>query len=196
MDFSGNVTRGGTGWKKTYGVQAQFRAEQFDKVVQFTNSSECRMAALVKHFGDVEDASKPCGKCDVCDPAGAELRQFRRANAAERAMVQKVIEELRQVDSKATGTLQRSLAVASRDEFDGLLDAMKRVELIGIEEAEFEKEGEVIRFRKVRLTDAGLAIRPMTPLALLISDGIVEEFRWRPIASRSERRRSQRMRGR
>jgi ATP-dependent DNA helicase RecQ len=176
VDFSGNVTRGGTGWKKTYGVQAQFRAEQFDKVVQFTNSSECRMAALVKHFGDVEDASKPCGKCDVCDPAGAELRQFRRASAAERAMVQKIVEELRQVDSKATGTLQRSLAVASRDEFDGLLDAMKRVELIGIEEAEFEKEGEVIRFRKVRLTDAGLAIRPMTPLALLISDGIVEEL--------------------
>jgi RecQ family ATP-dependent DNA helicase len=176
VDFGGNVTRGATGWKKTYGVQAQFRAEQFAKVVQFTTSSQCRMAALVSHFGDVEDASKPCGKCDVCDPAGAELRQFRRANAAERALVQKIVEELRPVDSKATGTLQRNLAVASRDEFDGILDAMKRAGLIEIEDAEFEKEGEVIRFRKVRLTDAGLAIRPMTPLVLLISDGIVAEL--------------------
>jgi superfamily II DNA helicase RecQ len=89
-------------------------------------------------------------------------------------MVQKIIDELRPVDSKATGTLQRNLGVGSRDEFDCLLDAMRRVGLIEIEDAEFEKEGEIIRFRKVHLTDAGLAVRPMTPLALLISDGIVE----------------------
>ena len=43
---------------------------------------------------------------------------------------------------------------------------MVRAGLIEIEEAEFEKEGEVIRFRKVRLTEAGLEVRPMTPLAL------------------------------
>ena len=108
VDFGGSVTRGGAGWKKTYTIQAQFRAEQFEKVLQFTVSTECRMAALVRHFGDVEDASRACGKCDVCDPAGAELRQFRRATAAERAMVQRIIEELRPVDYRATGTLQRS----------------------------------------------------------------------------------------
>ena len=62
----------------------------------------------------------------------------------------------------------------SRNEFDGLLDAMVRAGLIEIEEAEFEKDGEVIRFRKVRLTEAGLEVRPATPLELLISDGIVE----------------------
>jgi len=176
VDFGVGVTRGGAGWKKTYTIQAQFRAEQFAKVVQFTVSSECRMAALVRHFGDVDDASVSCGKCDVCDPAGAELRQFRRASSAERAMVQRIIEELRPVDYRATGTLQRALDVTSRVEFDGLLDAMSRLGLIEIEEAEFEKEGEVIRFRKVRLTDAGLSIRPMTPIALLISDGIVESL--------------------
>ena len=38
------------------------------------------MAALVKHFGDVADASRVCGVCDVCDPAGAVLRLFRRAS--------------------------------------------------------------------------------------------------------------------
>ena len=179
VDFGGSVTRGGTGWKKTYTIQAQYRAEQFEKVLRFTTSAECRMAALVRHFGDVEDASRPCGRCDVCDPAGAELRQFRRATAAEREMAQAIIDELRAVDYKASGTLQRSLDLVgriSRDEFERLLDAMVRAGLIEIEEAEFEKEGEVIRFRKVRLTDAGLEVRPMTPLALVISDGIVEEF--------------------
>jgi superfamily II DNA helicase RecQ len=104
------------------------------------------------------------------------LRQFRRVSAAERAIVQEIIDDLRPVDYKATGTLQRgidSLGRLSRNEFEGLLDAMVRAGLIEIEGAEFEKDGESIRFRKVRLTDLGLDVRPTTPLALLISDGIV-----------------------
>ena len=71
MDFGGNVTVGGPGWKKTYAVQAQYRAEQFEKVLRFTTQNECRMGALVRHFGDLGDASRPCGVCDVCDPAGS-----------------------------------------------------------------------------------------------------------------------------
>jgi RecQ family ATP-dependent DNA helicase len=78
VDFSGNVTVGASGWKKTYSIQAQYRAEQFEKVLKFTTSPECRMAALVRHFGDVADATRSCGICDVCDPAGAVLRLFRR----------------------------------------------------------------------------------------------------------------------
>jgi superfamily II DNA helicase RecQ len=137
------------------------------------------MAALVRHFGDFEDAAKPCGVCDVCDPAGAVLRLFRRPTAEERAMALGIVDELRPVDYKATGTLQRSLdpvGRVSRDEFDSLLDAMVRAGLIAIEEAEFEKDGEVRRFRKVRLTEAGLALRAGTHVELLISDGVVEEF--------------------
>jgi RecQ family ATP-dependent DNA helicase len=179
VDFGGNVTVGGTGWKKSYTVQAQFRAEQLEKVLRFTTSTECRMAALVRHFGDVEDASQPCGICDVCDPAGAVLRLFRRPTAAERGLAQAIADELRAVDYKATGTLQRNLDPAgrlSRDEFNGLLDAMVRAGLIAIEEAEFEKDGKSIRFRKVRLTEAGLEMRATTPVELLIGNGVVEEF--------------------
>jgi RecQ family ATP-dependent DNA helicase len=185
VDFGGNVTVGGTGWKKTYAVQAQFRAEQFEKVLRYTTSSECRMAALVRHFGDVEDASRQCGICDVCDPAGAVLRQFRRPSAAEREMVQAIADELRPVDYKAAGTLQRNVDAAgrlSRNDFDSLLDAMVRAGLIEIEEAEYEKDGEVRRFRKVRLTPEGLELRAGTHLELLISDGIVEEFAGRVAA--------------
>jgi RecQ family ATP-dependent DNA helicase len=179
VDFGGGVKRGAPGWKKTYTVQAQFRAEQFEKVLRYTELSECRMAALVRHFGDEEDASRRCGNCDVCDPAAAVLRQFRRATAAERDLVQRMIEELRPVDYKATGTLQRNLdphGRMTRDEFDALLDALTRVGLIAIEDAEYEKDGQVRRFRKVRLTARGLAVRPATPLELLIDDGVVQEL--------------------
>ena len=177
VDFGGNVTAGSSGWKKTYTIQAQYRAEQFEKVLRYTTSPECRMAALVRHFGDIADASRPCGVCDVCDPGGAVLRLFRHATPAEREIVQSIVEELRGVDYKATGTLQRNLGGRlSRDDFDRLLDAMVRAGLMEIEDAEFEKDGEVIRFRKARLTERGYELRPATQVELLVSDGMVEEY--------------------
>jgi superfamily II DNA helicase RecQ len=178
-DFGGHVTVGGAGWKKTYSVQAQYRAEQFAKVLRYTELNECRMSALVRHFGDVEDAKHPCGVCDVCDPGGAVLRLFRRATAAEMAIAQRIVEELRGVDYRAAGTLQRNLDLVgriSRDEYEGLLGAMVQSRLIEMEEAEFEKDGQIIRFRKVRLTDDGRQMRPEDSSQLLISDGVVEEF--------------------
>jgi ATP-dependent DNA helicase RecQ len=186
MDFGGNVKVGGTGWQKTYVVQAQYRAEQFAKVLRFTEQNECRMSALVRHFGDVEDANQPCAVCDVCDPDGAVLRLFRRATVAERELAQNLIEELRGADYKAAGTLQRShdpLGKMSRDQWEGLLGAMVQAKLIELEVAEYEKDGEVRRFRKVRLTDAGREVRMGAPLPLLIDDGIVEEFGGRSLAA-------------
>ena len=179
VDFGGAVVKGAAGWKKTYTIQAQFRAEQFEQVLGFTRSGACRMSALVRHFGDVKDANRICGICDICDPAGAVLRQFRRATPSERNIVQSIVDKLRPVNYMATGTLQRSIELAagmSRGEFDGLLDAMVRAGLIEIEEAEFEKNGEILRFRKVMLTENAMEVRAATPLALLLADGIADEF--------------------
>ena len=80
VDFGGNVTaRRARDGRKLTQCKRNIAQSRSKKCVRFTASSECRMAALVRHFGDEEDASRPCGKCDVCDPAGAVLRLFRRA---------------------------------------------------------------------------------------------------------------------
>ncbi len=179
VDYGGNVTVGTSAWKKTYSIQAQHRAEQFEKVLRYTTSSECRISALVRHFGDEEDATHFCGVCDICDPAGAVLRLFRRATNAECTMAQSILDELRQVDYKATGALQRGLDPAGmipRDDFEALLEAMTRARLIAIEDAEYEKDGEVRRYRKVSITDSGLATRSLAQVELLLSDGIAAEF--------------------
>ena len=179
VDFGGNVSMGRPGWKKTYAVQSAYRREQFEKVIRYTDSPDCRMAALVRHFGDVEDAAQPCGHCDVCDPAGAVLRQFRRANARERQWVQDVIEILRSAAYKTPKGLRAELPWAEsldRNDFEDLLGAMLRAGLIATEDAEFEKDGKVIPYRKISLTDAGLEVRAITPLNLLFSDGMVESF--------------------
>jgi ATP-dependent DNA helicase RecQ len=179
VDFNGNVTVGAPGWKKTYAVQAAYRREQLDKVLRYVDSNDCRMCALVRHFGDVADAGRGCRQCDVCDPAGAVLRLFRRATPRERGWVQDVVEALRAAAYKTPKGLRTELRWAEaldRDEFEGLLGAMLRAGLIEVEDAEFEKDGKVIPFRKISLTDAGMDVRATTPLALLFSDGIVEEF--------------------
>lgn len=179
VDFGGNVTLGRSDWKKAYSIQSLYRREQFDKVLRFTRSHECRMGALVGHFGDVADASLNCGQCDVCDPAGAVLRLFRRPTAGERTWVQDVVEALRGAAYKTVKGLRTELDWAEgmgRDQFEELLGAMLRAELIEVADAEFEKDGKVIPYRKISLTDAGLHVRAATPLPLLISDGVVEEF--------------------
>ena len=179
VDYAGNVTIGNPGWKKTYSIQAQYRAEQFDKVIRFTESTDCRMCALVRHFGDDEDSAQSCGKCDVCDPAGAVLRMFRRATNGERAVAESIIDELRSVNHKGSGALQKvvdPVGRIGRDSFDAVLDALGRARLIGIEDAVYEKDGEVRRYRKVSLSETGKAARTATQLDLLIGDGIAEEF--------------------
>jgi superfamily II DNA helicase RecQ len=94
-------------------------------------------------------------------------------------MAQAIADDLRSVNYKAAGTLQRGLDPTggmSRDKFEGLLDAMTRPGLIAVEDAEYEKDGEVRRFRKISLTEAGLEMRNGSSTELLISEGIVEEF--------------------
>ncbi len=180
VDFGGSsVTVGAAGWKKTYAVQAAYRREQLDKVLRYVDSHDCRMCSLVRHFGDIADAGRGCRQCDVCDPAGAVLRLFRRATPQERDWVQDVIETLRGAAYKTPKGLRAELRCAEaldRDEFEGLLATMLRAGLIDVEDAEFEKDGKVIPFRKLSLTDDGMDVRATTPLALLFSDGIVEEF--------------------
>ena len=175
VDFSGTVVAGTADWKKTYTVQAQYRAEQFTKVLEFTQSSTCRMASLVRHFGDEEDAARPCGVCDVCDPHGALLRQFRHATTEETRFADLVLDELRPVDYKAVGTLQRTIdpmGRLTRDAFDCLIDAMTRAGWLSIENAEYEKDGQVRRYRKVSLTESGIHQRSVSCADLLIDDGI------------------------
>ena len=112
-------------WKRTYSIQAQFRREQLEKVLRFADSQECRMSALVRHFGDEADARRGCGKCDVCDPAGAELRLFRRATAWERQRVQDILEALRGAAYKTVKRLREELDWANtitRDRLRGVAD--------------------------------------------------------------------------
>ena len=62
------LVRGHDNWRPPYAAQRQLRTEQLALVAGFAEGRQCRMIALVRHFGDSEDSGAPCGSCDVCAP--------------------------------------------------------------------------------------------------------------------------------
>jgi DNA topoisomerase-3 len=63
------VVRGQDTWRAPYLRQREHRREQLDDMQRYADGHACRMAALVRHFGDQEDKGRACGTCDVCAPA-------------------------------------------------------------------------------------------------------------------------------
>jgi superfamily II DNA helicase RecQ len=62
------LLRGHDDWREPYAAQRALRSEQLALVGRFAEGRQCRMIALVKHFGDTEDSGAPCGLCDACAP--------------------------------------------------------------------------------------------------------------------------------
>jgi len=62
------LARGHDLWRSAYAAQRALRTEQLELVARFAEGRECRMIALVRHFGDSEDTGQRCGSCDVCAP--------------------------------------------------------------------------------------------------------------------------------
>ena len=62
------LVRGHDEWRAPYSAQRALRSEQLELVARFAEGRQCRMIALVRHFGDSEDSGLPCGSCDVCAP--------------------------------------------------------------------------------------------------------------------------------
>jgi ATP-dependent DNA helicase RecQ len=131
----------------------------------------------VEHFGDEEDAGMRCGICDFCAPENAIAQVFRPLKHSEEDTIFAVVRALRPVQGMSTGKLHKQLfprEQMDRDEFEALLVAMARGGYAAFEDAEFEKDGRMIAYRKVSLTDAGEEISSATRLNLFLPDARAE----------------------
>ena len=162
MDMAGNVTAVGTqrqGWRGGYEAQVNFRRGQIDAMMRFASGAECRMAALIRHFGDHSDSSRNCGLCDFCAPNGAVAQPFRDATGGEEREMRRVLRELSNASARSTGKLYTELFPKNqmdRKEFDGLLDALSRGGYLAMESATFTNpEGRDIPYRKATITHEG-----------------------------------------
>jgi superfamily II DNA helicase RecQ len=157
VDFAENVSRGQGGWREPYIEQSSQKQQQLDLMLRFAESNECRMAALVRHFGDLADSRNACGVCDFCAPGECAGQQFRTATQPEREAAAKVIGALRAGGARPTGRLHTELFAdgsLTRDAFEDVLGALARAGLIRLHAAVFEKDGRSIPYSKAALTQA------------------------------------------
>jgi RecQ family ATP-dependent DNA helicase len=173
IDFDGNLIRGDAGWRQPYLSQSNQRMAQLDRVMRYAESHQCRMAQLVRHFGDEDDGRRACGQCDVCSPERAIAQRFRPLGAIENALVLSITKALRSGMPKSTGKLHQELCSAnhlSRDHFEELLGAMCGAGFLTIEDASFEKDGRSIAYRKASLTREGEELTEDDAAGILMRD--------------------------
>jgi DNA topoisomerase III len=153
------VVRGKDGWRAPYLRQREHRREQLDDMQRFADGHACRMAALVRHFGDQEDKGRACGTCDVCAPAACVVRAVRDPRPAERAAAGAVLDSLRRRDGQATGRLHAETSSTGLDRraFEEVLGGLVRAGLVSVTAESFEKDGKTIPFQRAWIASAGRA---------------------------------------
>lgn len=166
------VIRGTNTWKHPYQKQKDHKEELLNHITTFAGSRECRMVALVKHFGDQEDGFAPCGLCDICAPAESLTLHTRPADEAELFYLNRMIHALSSSSGQASGKLFRDAFECdiNRNVYELLITALCRAKCIVQTEDSFEKNGKPIRFQRLHLTAAGHAVmqKPET-LPLIVS---------------------------
>jgi DNA topoisomerase-3 len=166
------VRVGGAGWRISYVRQREHKKEQLDEMLRFAEAHGCRMLHLLGHFGDQEDRTRPCGRCDACAPRESVVRQWRPPTRREAERLSRVLEALRQRDRQSTGQLHRAAAdaVPERRDFERLLGGLVRAGLVRLSPATFEKDGRTITFQRAVLAPDGRTAGPGEIAAVPLED--------------------------
>jgi ATP-dependent DNA helicase RecQ len=163
MDMNGDVRLaedqhlGKAKWQTAYETQVAVRRAQIDRMIAFAESTECRMHALVQHFGDLTDTATSCGLCDICNPGDTGSAQtVHQPTAQERTWLREILSALDN-RSTSTGKLFTDLhLMKDRKDFDTLLDGLARAALITLTNDTFRSpEGKDITYRKAAITHEG-----------------------------------------
>ena len=173
IDFGNNVTRSdnpNAAWRRMYDTQVSFRRGQIDAMMRLASAAECRMAALIRHFGDSSDSARACGICDFCSPERASAQSFRDPSPDEHSEMNRILRALAAAPSgKSTGKLHTDLyprGDMDRRDTDTLLDALTRAGYVTVESSSFVAEdGKEITYRRALLTHEGREAADGEPIA-------------------------------
>ena len=163
-------------WQDDYAAQVNHRREQIDRMVAFTEGSGCRMAALVRHFGDASDGGRPCGLCDSCDPQRSTSSSVHQPSPSEKQDLLAILHALKS-GGRSTGKLFTELNLTKdRKNFDLLLGGLHQAGLIHIASESFRTEdGRDIGYRKASLTLDGRTADDVALATVCLRDAIEKE---------------------
>lgn len=179
VDFEGFAIRGRIAdWRKTYEHQLSQRKGQIERMIGFAGAHQCRMSALIAHFGDTVDARRMCGKCDFCSPESAIAVNYRSASMAEEEAMWTILRALKRSGGKSTGKLHSELfpgGSPSRNEMEDLLGGLARSGWVSLENASFENaEGRTIPYKRVSVTRDGEMLSDGDSLGVLMTGNGVQ----------------------
>jgi superfamily II DNA helicase RecQ len=123
-------------------------------MIHLAQSHHCRMAMLVRHFGDLLDSQSPCGICDFCAPEECKVQQYRAASVREQNQMRRIVKTLSSSGARATGKLYTEVFPTQetpRRTFEDLLGSLARAGIVQLQDATFEKDGREIPYRVARL---------------------------------------------
>lgn len=155
-------------WRSGYQAQREHRRAQLDNMVAFTETAQCRMCALVRHFGD--KPGSPCGHCDFCSPETAQGGSFVEPSSQEQRKLRKIMQELQQGGSRSVGKLQTEAGIeGDRRSFEVLLDGLARAGLLALStETWTTPEGREVSYRKASLSFEGQSWSEQDPWVVLL----------------------------
>jgi ATP-dependent DNA helicase RecQ len=167
----------GTGvnsWRSGYRTQLAHRREQLERIVEFAETQQCRMSALVRHFGDVAGASRLCGRCDFCAPQSTAARNYAEPSLTEERDLRAVLETLRTNWAMAAGRLFTEAGVGKdRKYFDRLVDGLARAGLVTLAAETWTNPlGREVKYKKVHLTEEGRRLGGSEPMGVLLPDEV------------------------
>ncbi len=144
-------------WRNSYLFQCDQKSAQIEAMIQLAQNHQCRMAMLVRHFGDLSDSQSPCGICDFCAPQECEVQHYRAASVREQNQFKRIAKALHAGGSRSTGKLYAEVFPTQelpRRTFEDLLGSMARAGIVKLEDTSFEKDGKEIPYRVARLVKA------------------------------------------
>jgi len=173
FDIAGNLrATENKNWQTGYDRQLAFRRAQIDRMARFAETPQCRMTALIQHFGDTADGLRPCGHCDFCSPERAQAQSFRQPTQQEDRQLRSILRALDGAPPRATGKLHTDLALGiDRKQFDVYLNALTRAGIITLTTDTFTNaEGNVINFKRASLTHEGRTRDESDDLGIFLPD--------------------------
>jgi DNA topoisomerase-3 len=158
ITFDERIRRAGDDWREPYAAQRRHREAQLEDMVRFAGGRDCRMVALIRHFGDRRDDGHDCGLCDWCDPEAAVTVRRRPLTSGERDAGRAVVGSLSEGSDLSTGQLFKTSVAGhglDRRDFERVLDGLVRAGLVTVREDAFERDGRTIRFQRASLSRLG-----------------------------------------
>jgi DNA topoisomerase-3 len=166
VDEQDVVRPGRADWVEAYEAVRTYRRRQIDEMLELVRSTECRMLELVRFFGEHRDEI-PCRHCDRCAPQGCVARVYRPPTPGEALLARRIIDALLLRDGLTVGQLFESLEPGGgidRRGLERIVDALHQARLVRATRQSFEKDGEVINFRRVYLERGARLLDPQAQL--------------------------------